>query len=88
MLGNDFSTAESGNSIRDTTIFNCENYSFVFKQHDINLKQSKCINQNIVTTTITVENILENEIKDIVDCAGRRSCAGGNSRFCRWKILC
>lgn len=67
MLGNDFSTAESGNSIRDTTIFNCENYFFVFKQHDINLKQSKCINQNIVTTTITVENILENEIKDILE---------------------
>lgn len=67
MLGNDFSTAESGNSIRDTTIFNYESYSFIFKQHDINLKQSNYINQNIVTTTITVENILQNEVGNILE---------------------
>ena len=67
MWGNDFSTAESGNRIRDTTIFNYENYSFIFKQHDINLKQSKYINQNIVTTTITVENVLQNEIDSILE---------------------
>ncbi|MFZ0022249.1 hypothetical protein [Acinetobacter sp.] len=69
MLGENFSN-HNNQQIRDTTIIECEGFKFQFKQLNIQLKQSEFINQSLMTTKITVENIGSDKVElllNIVD---------------------
>ena len=62
MLGENFSN-HNNQRIRDTTVIECEGFKFEFKQLNIHLKQSEFINQSLITTKITIENIGSDQIE-------------------------
>ncbi|MBU3846274.1 MAG: hypothetical protein H9855_04770 [Candidatus Acinetobacter avistercoris] len=66
MIGEIFSDSPHGGFIKDTTKIECDNFIFEFKQHDINLKQKKFINETRITTTVTVHNIKDSQLKAIL----------------------
>lgn len=63
MWGELFSTQ----GVRDTTIIQCEGFVFEFRQQDIKLKQSEYINKTILTTIVTVRDITEEQILQILE---------------------
>lgn len=63
MIGETFSTSK----FRDTTIIQCDGFIFEFKQHDINLKQNDCLNKTIITTTITIQNIIDAQVSQVLE---------------------
>ena len=67
MIGEHFSINESGHEYRDTTTIKCDDYTFVFKQYDINLKQNNFLNQTLVTTSVSINNIHEEEIEKVLE---------------------
>lgn len=67
MMGVDSSVSESGHRSRDTTIIQCDGFTFEFKQHNIKLKQNDYLNQTKLTTTITVENISDEKIQEALE---------------------
>lgn len=67
MIGEDFSESDSGHRYRDTTILQCDSFTFELKQHDINLKQNDYLNQSKLTTTITVQNIENTQIQQALE---------------------
>lgn len=67
MTGEESSTSINGGKFRDTTFIQCDGYTFEFKQHDINLKQTNFYNKSVNTTTVIVKNITDDEIDDILE---------------------
>lgn len=65
MLGENFSN-HNNQRIRDTTVIECEGFKFEFKQLNIHLKQSEFINQSLITTKITIENISSDQVEQIL----------------------
>ena len=63
MWGELFSTQ----GVLDTTIIQCEGFIFEFRQQDIKLKQSEYINKTILTTIVTVRDITEEQIPQILE---------------------
>lgn len=57
----------SAHGIRDTTILQCEGFVFEFKQHNIHLKQNEYLNKTIITTTITVQNIVSEQVSQVLE---------------------
>lgn len=66
MLGENFSN-HNNQRIRDTTVIECEGFKFEFKQLNIHLKQSEFINQNLITTKITIENISSDQVEHVLE---------------------
>jgi hypothetical protein len=66
MLGENFSN-HNNQQIRDTTTIECEGFNFEFKQLNIQLKQSEFINQNLVTTKVTIENICLDQVEQLLN---------------------
>lgn len=67
MMGKEFSTSTDGRKFRDTTFIQCEGYTFEFKQQNIKLKQSECVNKTILTTIVTIHDITEDQIPLILE---------------------
>ena len=67
MTGEEFSTSTNGKKSRDTTFIQCDGYTFEFKQHDIHLRQRKFYNQTIITTTITVKNLVNEKVQTVLN---------------------
>ncbi|QXW25712.1 hypothetical protein KXJ74_15795 [Acinetobacter johnsonii] len=65
MLGENFSTYNN-QRVRDTTTIQCECFKFEFKQLNIKQKQKDFVNQSIITTKITIENISSDQIEQIL----------------------
>lgn len=66
MLGENASN-HNNQRIRDTTIIECEGFKFTFKQLNIHLKQSDFINQSLITTKITIENIRSDQVEQLLN---------------------
>ena len=66
MLGETSST-HNKRQFLDTTIISCEGFKLEFKQLDINLKQNEFINQNLVTTKITIRNIRTDQVEQVLE---------------------
>ncbi|MGY5391643.1 hypothetical protein [Acinetobacter sp. NigerLNRRAM0016] len=66
MLGENFSN-HNNQRIRDTTVIECEGFKFEFKQLNIHLKQSEFINQSLITTKITIENISSDQVEHVLE---------------------
>lgn len=66
MLGENFSN-HNNHRIRDTTVIECEGFKFEFKQLNIHLKQSEFINQSLITTKITIENISSDQVEHVLE---------------------
>ena len=66
MLGETSST-HNKRQFLDTTIISCEGFKLGFKQLDINLKQNEFINQNLLTTKITIRNIRTDQVEHVLE---------------------
>lgn len=66
MLGEN-SPNHNNQPIRDTTIIECEGFKFEFKQLNIHLKQNEFINQSLITTKITIENISSDQVEHVLE---------------------
>lgn len=66
MLGENFSN-HNNQRIHDTTVIECEGFKFEFKQLNIHLKQSEFINQSLITTKITIENISSDQVEHVLE---------------------
>ena len=64
----------SANGIRDTTIIQCEGFIFEFKQHNIHLKQNESLNKTIITTTITVRDIVNEQVSQVLEIIDNLCC--------------
>ena len=67
MIGEIFSKTPNNGVIKDTTEIKCDNFIFEFKQLDIQLKQSECVNKTILTTVVTIHDITKDQIPLILD---------------------
>ncbi len=67
MIGEIFSKTPNNRVIKDTTEIKCDNFIFEFKQLDIQLKQSECVNKTILTTVVTIHDITKDQIPLILD---------------------
>ena len=74
MTGENFSVNESGHQYRDITIIKCDGYTFKFKQIDIRLKPKDFLHQTKITTTVSVENIEEDEIQYVLETIDNICC--------------
>ena len=63
MMGETCSTSK----FRDTTIIQCDGFIFEFKQDDINLKQNNCLNKIVITTTVTIQNIIDAQVSQVLE---------------------
>jgi hypothetical protein len=66
MWGENFSTYDTTHRVRDSTTIHCEGFKLEFKQLNIKLKQNDFVNQNIITTKITIENISSDQVEQIL----------------------
>lgn len=66
MLGEN-SSNHNNQRIHDTTVIECEGFKFEFKQLNIHLKQSEFINQSLITTKITIENISSDQVEHVLE---------------------
>lgn len=63
MMGETCSTSK----LLDTTVIQCDGFIFEFKQHDIKLKQNDFLNKTIITTTVTIQNIIDAQVLQVLE---------------------
>lgn len=52
---------------QSSTIIECEGFKLEFQQLDLSINQKDCINKNIVTTKVTIENVNSSQIEHLLN---------------------